>query len=94
MRQQAQRVLSHLTPALWAAAAVAVAVLMQSDSWDLADARGLVGIVILLTGAAIGAGACRAIEKTHDGCVETLLGALVATRPTPAPHEQDHRAAA
>lgn len=97
MRQQAQRVLSHLAPALWAAATVAVAVLEQSDSWDLADARGLVGIVILLTGAAIGASACRriekSIEKTHDGSIRLLVDALRDEMPSREPDERHLHAA-
>lgn len=83
---------------LWTAATALAGMLLMSATWDLGDTRGLLGAVILLTGAAISASACQAIERAallaHDDCIELLLKALRATRPTDPAASQKHRRAA
>lgn len=88
-------VLSRLSLVFWAVSVGLVAALVVHPDWGAGIARGVVGSLILSTGAAIAGSMCGAIEATHDACVDMLLDALLEDRPSsPKPQQQSHRAAA
>ena len=76
----------------WGAGVALAAVLFLTDSWDLAVVRGILGGIVLVTGAAIGAIVKRAIERgneltaqvtaeqIHCGCLRLMADALLATQ--------------
>lgn len=89
MRRLAFPALSGLALISWAASAGLVALLF-AFGWNSEARSGMVGLIILLTGAGI----AREIRASHDGCIDQVLGALVAGRPTPEPRQQPRRPAA
>lgn len=89
MRNVAHPAMSRLAIASWAISA-GVVVLLWAFDWNRDVARGMVGMIILLTGAGI----AREVRASHDGCIDKMLEALVRTKPRPAPHQQGHRPAA
>lgn len=88
MGHAVRTVLSHLSPVFWAASAGLVAVLVVDPDWGTGIARGVVGSLILTTGAAIAGSMCGAIEATHTASMDMLLRALLDERPTPEPGPQ------
>lgn len=94
MRNVARLSLSRLAPVFWAGAAVLVVLVITHPEWGLMGGRVAISALVLLTGAAIGGSVCRSIEKTHDDCVDTMLAALVRTRPSPATQLRNRRPAA
>lgn len=95
MGHTVRTVLSHLSPVFWAVSVGLVAVLLAHPHWGAGVARGVVGSLILTTGAAIAGSMCGAIEATHTASMDMLLRALLDERPTPEPGPQcQDRAAA
>lgn len=93
MGRMARLVLSRISPLLWVAAVVSAALLAADPRWSTPIARGLVGIIIVVTGGAIGGTVCGAIEATHNRSMSLLLGVILDETPTREPDQKRLRAA-
>jgi ABC-type transport system involved in cytochrome c biogenesis permease component len=94
MGRTARSVMSRLSPVFWLGAAVLAGLLVSDPDWSNETGRGVIAALILLTGAGISGVVSGAVEATHTGTIEMLIGALLEDRSTPGPRSRRYRDAA